>query len=152
MSAKGMPHQQHLLSRGPTWQRKKDMQAMQRLTIALARTPVAALPSWRPQRQVPLNPSWWEMMWWACAKFYVTVADLEESFSQARTKQTSQPSATSQTAPPAIRKKRKQKGSKNTKRKHTSFLLVHGPVSPSHTQKEGNEVQRAHLKAMLDHL
>ena len=70
---------------------------------------------------------------------------------QAQTKKTAQTSATSQAAPPAIRKKRKHKGSKNTKRKHTSFLLVHGPISPSYTQKEGNEVQRAHLKSMLDH-
>ena len=131
---------------------KKDMQAMQRITIALARTPVVNLPSWRPQRSVLLNPSWWEMVWLACTKFYGTVAHLEESFTRRRTQELAQHSATTQVSPPPIRKRRKYKGSSNTHRKHTSFLLVHGPISPSYTQKEGNEVARAYLKAMLDHL
>ena len=91
-------------------------------------------------------------MWLASVQLFGTVANLEESFSQARAKESARKSAPIQAAPPTIRKKKKCKGSKNTHRKHTSFLLVHGPISPSHSQKEANEVQRAHLKAMMDHL
>ena len=78
---------------------KKDMQGMQRITVALARTPVDHPPSWRSERSVLLNPSWWEMMWLACAKFYGTVANLEASFAQARTKDSARNNATAQPLP-----------------------------------------------------
>ena len=131
---------------------KQDMRAMQRITISVARTPVSNLPSWRSQQSVLLTPLWWEMVWLASVQLFGTVANLEESFSQARATESARKSAPVPAAAPTIRKKKKYKGSKNTHRKHTSFLLVHGPISPSHTQKEANEVQRACLKAMMDHL
>ena len=131
MSTQGLPHQQHLLHCRQVGKGKKDMQAMQRITIALARTPVVNLPSWRPQRKVLLNPSWWEMVWLACAKFYGTVAHLEESFTRARTQEPAQQSANSQVSPPPLRKRRKCKGSNNTHRKHTSFFHFCWCMAPS---------------------
>ena len=81
------------------------------------------------------------------------MAHLEDSFSQTRAKRPARKSSSAKAALTPICKKRKLKGAKNKDRKHTSFLLVHGPVSPSCEEaKEGNEVQREHMKAMLDHL
>ena len=138
-------------------QGKANKAAFLRFMVRLGNTPVENLPNWDAADGAIINPSFWERMWYEVYKRFGAVGTINATLKTVAASPRRSPAASAGTsdlfpplhnAPPPgdartrplnpyIAKGKKKRRSTDLQRSHTTWVLVKGVPTPSHSTQTG---------------